>query len=67
LKLRTKLVLFGSAALLAVVVISSAGKRAGCAYYGYQIDRHVKYALFVGCLVETPSGWMPKSQVITTQ
>jgi len=54
------LVLFG-------LLVNAAINRASCAWYGYQTERDTRYAAFVGCMVHTPSGWVPRTEIRTAQ
>lgn len=58
-----------TAAVVAVVYLVGASlvNRGLCSYYGLQTDRHVRYAAFVGCMVQTPAGWVPRSELRVVQ
>lgn len=58
-----------TAALVTVVCLGGASlvSRGLCSYYGLQTDRHVRYAAFVGCMVQTPAGWVPRSELRVVQ
>lgn len=53
------------ALILAIWAIQYPFKLGACHYYGYQTDREVKYAGFVGCMVKTPAGWVPRTEIRT--
>lgn len=38
-----------------------------CGYYGYETGRDTRYAAFLGCMVSTPSGWVPRSELRVVQ
>lgn len=38
-----------------------------CAWYGHQTERDTRYAAFVGCMVKTSSGWVPRNELRTQQ
>ncbi|MFK0090851.1 hypothetical protein ACIQUS_26630 [Pseudomonas sp. NPDC090755] len=38
-----------------------------CSWYGYQTERTTRYAAFVGCMVQTSNGWVPRSELRTQQ
>lgn len=40
---------------------------ATCAWYGQQTERDTRYAAFVGCMVKTTGGWVPRSELRTQQ
>ncbi|UFQ02988.1 hypothetical protein KJY40_21410 [Pseudomonas fitomaticsae] len=52
---------------LAYVIGASLVDRGICSYYGLQTDRQVRYAAFVGCMVQTPAGWVPRSELRVVQ
>ncbi|MNH41257.1 hypothetical protein D3C81_575690 [compost metagenome] len=54
------LVLFG-------LLANAAIHRTSCAWYGYQTERETRYAAFVGCMVKMPNGWVPRTEIRTTQ
>ena len=58
-----------TAAVVTVVYVIGASlvDRGLCSYYGLQTDRHVRYAAFVGCLIQTPAGWVPRSELRVVQ
>lgn len=65
---RRRKALLGAAAVVVVVIAgNSVLNRASCAYYGYQTDREVRYAAFVGCMVSRPSGWVLRSELRAVQ
>lgn len=49
--------------LVAGLTIYGLAKRASCAFYGYSMDREVEYKAFVGCAVQTPAGWVLRSEL----
>lgn len=51
----------------AYLIGASLINRGLCSYYGLQTDRHVRYAAFVGCMVLTPAGWVPRSELRVVQ
>ena len=55
-------------AFLAVLIgITAVANRVSCAWYGYQTERDTRYAAFVGCMVNMPSGWTPRAEIRTAQ
>ncbi|WP_434558051.1 hypothetical protein [Pseudomonas sp. Z4-20] len=63
-----KRVLITVALIVAVYLVgASVVNRGLCSYYGLQTDRHVRYAAFVGCLVDTPAGWVPRGELRVVQ
>lgn len=38
-----------------------------CAWYGHQTERETRYAAFVGCMVKTHTGWVPRNELRTQQ
>lgn len=52
---------------LASLVITAAVNWGSCQWYGYQTERQVKFAPYVGCMVKTTGGWVPRSELRTTQ
>jgi len=62
-----KLALVVAGGALAIAAISSGGSRLSCSYYGYQAEQTVKYVTFMGCFIKTPTGWIPRKQVMASQ
>jgi hypothetical protein len=38
-----------------------------CSWYGYQTDRVVRYAAFMGCMVQVKQHWVPRNELRTEQ
>lgn len=38
-----------------------------CSWYGYQTDREVRYAAFVGCMVKVQGHWIPRVELRVVQ
>jgi hypothetical protein len=38
-----------------------------CSWYGYQTSRDVRYAAFVGCMVQVGDHWVPRTELRTEQ
>lgn len=55
------------ALLVMLIGITAFANRASCAWYGYQTERDTRYAAFVGCMVNMPSGWTPRTEIRTAQ
>ncbi|CAB5587330.1 Uncharacterised protein [Pseudomonas putida] len=53
--------------LLLMIIVAAVVNRASCAWYGYQTERDTRYAAFVGCMVKTSSGWVPRAELRTEQ
>jgi hypothetical protein len=51
--------------LLAIGVINFGFNWTVCKIYGYQTEREVKYSGFVGCMIKTPAGWIPRNEIRT--
>lgn len=51
---------------LAVTAIGWGWGAAGCAWYGYQTERDVKYSGTIGCMVKASDGWVPRTEIRTT-
>lgn len=49
---------------LAITAVANWGS---CQWYGYQTERQTKFAPYVGCMVKTTSGWVPRNELRTTQ
>lgn len=52
---------------LAGLAITAAINWSSCQWYGYQTERQTKFAPYVGCMVKTASGWVPRNELRTTQ
>ncbi|MEE1918450.1 hypothetical protein V0R52_18835 [Pseudomonas asiatica] len=62
-----KAVLLIAAVSLAFLAVSAAFNWGSCQWYGYQTERQTKFAPYVGCMVKTASGWVPRNELRTTQ
>ena len=61
-------VLLVMVAFLAFLVIAAnLINRTSCAWYGQQTERQTRYAAFVGCMVKTGAGWVPRNELRTQQ
>ncbi|AGZ34601.1 MAG: hypothetical protein ACOKSU_26925 [Pseudomonas sp.] len=62
---------FGLAAVatvaLAGLVVAAAVNWGTCQWYGYQTERQTRFAPYVGCLVKTAGGWVPRNELRTQQ
>lgn len=38
-----------------------------CQWYGYQTERQTRFAPYVGCLIKTANGWVPRNELRTQQ
>ncbi|WP_046786639.1 hypothetical protein [Pseudomonas putida] len=52
---------------LSALAITAAVNWGSCQWYGYQTERQTKFAPYVGCMVKTASGWVPRNELRTTQ
>lgn len=48
-----------------VFLLAAVTARVECSLYGYQTERETKFGMFVGCMVKTPSGYIPRSELRT--
>ncbi|WP_454869749.1 hypothetical protein [Pseudomonas putida] len=62
-----KAVLLIAAVSLAFLAVSAAFNWGSCQWYGYQTERQTKFAPYVGCMVKTTGGWVPRNELRTTQ
>lgn len=46
-----------------IVAINSGIRHASCAIYGNQTERDTRYSMFVGCMVKTSNGWVPRHEL----
>ncbi|MNE96643.1 hypothetical protein D3C81_313880 [compost metagenome] len=56
-----------AAFILLLIAANSVLGRASCAWYGYQTERSVRYAAFVGCMVKAHDAWVPRTEIRTAQ
>ncbi|MBA6068371.1 hypothetical protein [Pseudomonas mosselii] len=59
------MILIMLAFLVVLIGITAVANRASCIWYGYQTERDTRYAAFVGCMVRTQSGWVPRTEIRT--
>lgn len=50
-----------------VVVLQGLWNRVECAWYGHETNRETRYSMFLGCLVETPNGDIPRGELRVVQ
>lgn len=57
--------------ILTMLVLLAAGRFAlgwaQCSWYGYETSRETRYSPFLGCLVQTPTGWAPRNELRIVQ
>lgn len=53
--------------LLAIWFINRLIAWGGCRWYGYQTEREVRYAAFVGCMVQIDGNWYPRNEIRVVQ
>lgn len=51
--------------LVSFVGIKSLASRSVCQWYGAQTEREVRYSVFVGCMIKTQHGWVPRHELRT--
>lgn len=52
---------------LSALAITAAVNWGSCQWYGYQTERQAKFAPYVGCMVKTRAGWVPRNELRTAQ
>ncbi|MNH41567.1 hypothetical protein [Pseudomonas sp. HN2-3] len=52
---------------LCALAIAAAVNWGSCQWYGYQTERQTKFAPYVGCMVKTHAGWVPRNELRTAQ
>lgn len=38
-----------------------------CSWYGYETSRTTRYSPFIGCMIQTPNGWIPRNELRIVQ
>lgn len=38
-----------------------------CAWYGYETSRTTRFSPFIGCMIQTPAGWIPRAELRIVQ
>ena len=38
-----------------------------CSWYGYETSRTTRYSPFIGCMIQTPAGWIPRAELRIVQ
>lgn len=54
-------------AVVLLWLVSRAFAWGTCSWYGYQTDREVRYAAFVGCMVKVQGHWIPREELRVVQ
>lgn len=52
---------------LSALAITASVNWGACQWYGYQTERETKFAPYVGCMVKTAGGWVPRNELRTAQ
>ena len=52
---------------LSGIAIAAVVNWGGCQWYGFQTERQTKFAPYVGCMVKTAGGWVPRNELRTAQ
>lgn len=52
---------------LSALAITAVVNWGSCQWYGYQTERQTKFAPYVGCMVKTIGGWVPRNELRITQ
>ncbi|MFV3332196.1 hypothetical protein ACNFIA_14790 [Pseudomonas sp. NY15437] len=52
---------------LGASAVNAALNWGSCSYYGFQTGRDTRYAAFMGCMVKTPAGWVPRNELRVIQ
>ena len=53
--------------LLVLVLARFAVGWVQCSWYSYETSREARYSPFLGCLVQTPTGWVPRNEMRSVQ
>lgn len=53
--------------LATMMLMTAVINRASCEWYGYQTERETRYAAFVGCMVKSHNGWVPRAEIRSQQ
>lgn len=38
-----------------------------CAWYGFETSRTTRFSPFIGCMIQTPAGWVPRNELRIVQ
>jgi len=52
---------------LGASAVNAALNWGNCSYYGFQTGRDTRYAAFMGCMVKTSAGWVPRNELRVIQ
>lgn len=63
---RTRFWLMIGVVVALVSAFAMAYRWGSCEWYGYQTDREVKVAPFLGCLIKSGDHWIPRSEIRPT-
>lgn len=53
--------------VLSAIAVTAAVNWGSCQWYGYQTERQTKFVPYVGCMVKTHAGWVPRNELRTAQ
>lgn len=54
-------------AMIGLWLVSRAVAWGTCSWYGYQTNREVRYAAFIGCMVKVQDTWIPRNELRVVQ
>ncbi len=54
-------------AMIGLWLVSKAIAWGTCSWYGYQTNREVRYAAFIGCMVKVQDTWIPRNELRVVQ
>lgn len=52
---------------LCALTIAAVVNWGSCQWYAYQTERQTRFAPYIGYMVKTPGGWVPRNELRTTQ
>lgn len=54
-------------AVLVIWLLKTSLLWGACAWYGYETSRITRFSPFIGCMIQTPAGWVPRNELRIVQ
>ena len=54
-------------AVLVIWLLKSSLMWGQCSWYGYETSRETRFSPFIGCMIQTPAGWVPRNELRIVQ
>ena len=63
----SRIALWVTLVIWAVIIARTTVSWSQCSWYGYETSRETRYSPFLGCMIQTPAGWVPRNELRIVQ